>query len=409
MIKFLIAFTLYSRHYKIVSQSTIALLFGLFPQIILAQSANQDFDPLPAASTASAVPSYTYTQTGGTLFTNHSYSPTQSYGVYNNNNGGNLYVSKITFERVGFGSSPTTTNKVTFRLGVFENGNGNNQGGLITGGKIEVNVAYNKSATFTPTLIINNSTNSNPKWDFSANGIASTVVTTPPITPASFPAVAADGSIGYGTVSITFGSLVEFVDVQIVLTAPNKTDIAIDNVVAGPYTSLPVELTRFNATAQTTGVNLTWATASEKNSAYFDVQRSATGEAYETLGRVAAQGSSSSLRAYEFLDARPLAGLAYYRLRQVDNDGTTAYSPVATARRGAEALTIYPNPSTEAVTLPASLGPVRYRVLNTLGQMMTSGQATGGDRLDLSTLPKGSFFLELTDAAGRHTQRLMRE
>jgi len=139
------------------------------------------------------------------------------------------------------------------------------------------------------------------------------------------------------------------------------------------------------------------------------VQRSATGEAYETLGRVAAQGSSSSLRAYEFLDARPLAGLAYYRLRQVDNDGTTAYSPVATARRSAEALTVYPNPSTEAVTLPASLGPVRYRVLNTLGQMMTSGQATGGDRLDLSTLPKGSFFLELTDAAGRHTQRLMRE
>ena len=172
---------------------------------------------------------------------------------------------------------------------------------------------------------------------------------------------------------------------------------------------LPVSLTRFNAASKGTGIALSWATASEKNSAYFDVQRSATGETYETIGRVAAQGTSSSLREYDFTDARPLAGRAYYRLRQVDTDGTTAYSPVATARGGTEGLAIYPNPTTDAVTLPATLGPVRYRVLNSLGQTLTSGQATGGDRLDLSTLPKGAFFLELTDTTGRHTQRLMRQ
>ena len=172
---------------------------------------------------------------------------------------------------------------------------------------------------------------------------------------------------------------------------------------------LPVSLTRFDAAAKCLGVGLSWATASEKNSAYFDVQRSATGEGYETIGRVAAQGSSSSLRAYDFTDAHPLAGLAYYRLRQVDTDGTTAYSPVATARRRTEVVAIYPNPTTDAVTLPASLGLVRYHILNGLGQTLASGQATGGDRLDLSTLPKGSFFLELTDAAGRHVQRLVRE
>nr|WP_277881423.1 T9SS type A sorting domain-containing protein [Hymenobacter cyanobacteriorum] len=154
---------------------------------------------------------------------------------------------------------------------------------------------------------------------------------------------------------------------------------------------------------------MSWATASEKNSAYFEVQRSATGEAYETIGKVAAQGNSSSLREYDFADARPLAGLAYYRLRQVDVDGSSAYSPVATVRRNAEIVAIYPNPTTDVVVLPASLGPVRYRILNGLGQALSSGQAAGGDRLDLSTLPKGAFFLELTDAAGRHTQRLTRQ
>ena len=199
------------------------------------------------------------------------------------------------------------------------------------------------------------------------------------------------------------------VGVTIAVTASRKSTVLIDNVTISSGSPLPVELTRFDAAAKGTGVGLTWATASEKNSAYFDVQRSATGEAYETIGRVAAQGTSSSLREYDFTDARPLAGLAYYRLRQVDNDGATAYSPVATVRRGAEALAIYPNPTTDAVTLPASLGPVRYRILNGLGQSLSSGQAAGGDRLDLSTLPKGAFFLELTDAAGRRTQRLMRQ
>ncbi|MET4075522.1 T9SS type A sorting domain-containing protein [Hymenobacter sp. UYCo722] len=209
--------------------------------------------------------------------------------------------------------------------------------------------------------------------------------------------------------STTVGTRVQ---IRIILTAGTKNAniILVDDVTltSGNGTALPVSLTRFNATTQANSVALSWATASEKNSAYFDVQRSATGDTYETLGRVAAQGTSNSLREYAFTDARPLAGLAYYRLRQVDNDGTTAYSPIVTANRSTE-VAIYPNPTTDAVTLPASLGPVRYRVLNTLGQMLTSGQATGGDRLDLSTLPKGSFFLELTDTAGRRTQRLTRE
>ncbi|MDQ2794462.1 MAG: T9SS type A sorting domain-containing protein [Bacteroidota bacterium] len=77
-------------------------------------------------------------------------------------------------------------------------------------------------------------------------------------------------------------------------------------------------------------------------------------------------------------------------------------------RRNAE-VAIYPNPTANALTLSASLGTVRYRILNGLGQAVVSGQAAGGDRLDLTTLPKGAYFLELTDTAGRHTQRLMRE
>ncbi|WP_460504362.1 T9SS type A sorting domain-containing protein, partial [Hymenobacter agri] len=69
----------------------------------------------------------------------------------------------------------------------------------------------------------------------------------------------------------------------------------------------------------------------------------------------------------------------------------------------------YPNPSTDALTLPASLGAVQYRIFNPLGQTLLQGQAAGIERLDVRTLPKGPFFLELSDATGRHTQRLVKE
>ncbi|MEL5996504.1 T9SS type A sorting domain-containing protein [Hymenobacter segetis] len=181
---------------------------------------------------------------------------------------------------------------------------------------------------------------------------------------------------------------------------------------ANPFSTavnpLPVELTRFDAAAKPQGIALSWATATEKNSDYFEVQRSADGEIFQRVGSVKGQGTSSNAHEYAFLDGHPLAGLSYYRLRQVDTDGTSTFSPVATVQMRGE-VAVYPNPSTGTVSLPATMGAVRYRVLNALGQAVLSGQATGSDQLDLHTLAKGSYFLELTGAGGSTIQRLMRE
>ena len=207
------------------------------------------------------------------------------------------------------------------------------------------------------------------------------------------------------TGALTSGPFTSFSDFTLASTTAN--------VVGYPGVNpLPVELIRFETAAKGASVILTWATASEKNSAYFDVQRSATGSAYETLGRVTAQGSSSSLHTYKFMDARPLTSLAYYRLRQVDIDGTTAHSPVATVRAHVETGTdtrAAPNPTTGLVLLPAGLGPTQYRLLDIMGRTVLQGPVASSGQLDLSPLPRGTFWLELTDAAGRHVQRLVRE
>jgi hypothetical protein len=201
-----------------------------------------------------------------------------------------------------------------------------------------------------------------------------------------------------------------FVRVTISITAARRSTVLIDNVTISSSNPLPVELTSFEAQAKSLGVNLNWATATEKNNDRFEVQRSANGETFQTIGTVKGQGNSSSARSYSFTDSRPLTGLAYYRLRQVDTDGKASFSPVVNAPwMDEKAFAVYPNPSAGFITLPGTLGAVQYRVFNVVGQTVLSGQAAGNDRLDFTTLKKGTFFLELTSEAGRSTQRLVRE
>jgi len=93
---------------------------------------------------------------------------------------------------------------------------------------------------------------------------------------------------------------------------------------------LPVELIRFDAKCENDVVRLTWTTGSESNNSHFNVERSADGFTFETMGEVPGAGTSQVPVDYLFLDERPLA-LAYYRLRQVDFDGTETLGPLRAA------------------------------------------------------------------------------
>ena len=88
---------------------------------------------------------------------------------------------------------------------------------------------------------------------------------------------------------------------------------------------LPVELVRFDAKCDKGRAMLSWTTGSEVNSDRFEVERSADGSLFEVIGTLAAAGNSQSPIDYSFEDERPLS-INYYRLRQVDADGSDAYS-----------------------------------------------------------------------------------
>ncbi len=105
--------------------------------------------------------------------------------------------------------------------------------------------------------------------------------------------------------------------------------------------SLPVELTSFSAEINSNFVLLTWVTATEVNNYGFDVQRNTSlsslsrgklegRDVWKTIGFVEGHGNSYSPKAYSYVDSSNLSGEIYYRLKQIDTDGTFEYSDIAT-------------------------------------------------------------------------------
>jgi len=172
---------------------------------------------------------------------------------------------------------------------------------------------------------------------------------------------------------------------------------------------LPVVLTSFTAQASGRAARLAWTTASEVNSDYFSVERSLSGQpgSFTALGRLAAQGNRQTPTTYGFTDPRAAeAGtLVYYRLRQVDLDGRSAYSAVRSLSFGATGpavpLTLYPNPVAGGAdaTLDLSGLPITasydVRLLDATGRSLRAWSLAGGAArpLALAGLPAGSYLV----------------
>ena len=110
--------------------------------------------------------------------------------------------------------------------------------------------------------------------------------------------------------------------------------------------SLPVELLYFRGAAVETGIRLDWSTATEFQNDFFTLERSADAIAFTPLANIPGESFSTAVKTYGYLDAQPLAGLNYYRLRQTDRDGsTTALGTIAIRFGKSEPLVrVYPNP-----------------------------------------------------------------
>jgi hypothetical protein len=121
--------------------------------------------------------------------------------------------------------------------------------------------------------------------------------------------------------------------------------------------ALPVELVSFNGSCESEEVKLTWQTATEHNSSYYEVEKSRDGMEWQVLTTVTAAGNSTQLLNYETMDAHAMEGNNYYRLTQVDIDGTRkTYDAINVSCSGSTKgyFSAYPNPSTGAFQVNVS-------------------------------------------------------
>lgn len=176
-------------------------------------------------------------------------------------------------------------------------------------------------------------------------------------------------------------------------------------------TPLPVELISFNAAAiGPSTVELTWATASEKNNQFFTVERSKDLAFWEAIVEQPGAGNSSFVINYAATDHGALQGGSYYRLRQTDLNGVSTLSavvPVNTPVSSDQRPIAFPNPTPGpfAVRFPVPLSlPARSELIDGAGRVMYSMDLKEDQlselRIDPVPCAPGEHFVRVTSAAG---------
>lgn len=144
------------------------------------------------------------------------------------------------------------------------------------------------------------------------------------------------------------------------------------------------------------GIELSWVTAFERNAARFEIQRSANGFSFETMGALGARSNNAQSQNYRFWDKSPIQGKNYYRLKQVDFDETASMSNIIGVDWGSYNTKIFPNPATDVFEINSNFDWEQVHLRNALGQVVKI--FFHPEKTTLYGLPHGVYSVEIFDA-----------
>lgn len=143
---------------------------------------------------------------------------------------------------------------------------------------------------------------------------------------------------------------------------------------------------------------LDWTTGLEVNTSFFDIERSADGSDFISIGRVDAVEFKDRINSYRFLDKNAVLGNNFYRLRQVDVEGKSKYSPVRIIAFVEKPFSVQvsPNPADQfiLVEIQSTAGPSTIRLMDVSGRVVieeTTDSNFFKARLDTSKLNAGTY------------------
>lgn len=198
-----------------------------------------------------------------------------------------------------------------------------------------------------------------------------------------------------------------------VLRTTNPLSYAADrfNIVFDNLAVLPVTFTSVKAMRQADNKNkIDWTVENQVNISNYIVQRSTDGVNFTAIGTLAANADVTG--NYSFIDAKPLGGDNFYRIKSNGNDGWVNYSVIVKVKSeaGEQKMSVYPNPVTggELNVLMENIvaGTYTIRVINFDGKTIATRQIkhTGGTQthtISMATLASGNYFVELVQALNK--------
>jgi Secretion system C-terminal sorting domain len=190
----------------------------------------------------------------------------------------------------------------------------------------------------------------------------------------------------------------------------------IDNVVVTQREVLGVSLLDFKATSISNAIKLEWSTANEKDNSHFIVEQSLDGKNFSKIAQIKGNGTTSENQNYSFLDDKNTNLTAYYRLKQVDFNGKTAFSKVISTksefRKGK--TRVYPTLVNDWVTVDLNTTKdVELIVSDVIGRVILSKKiknTEGGNSnfLDLNGIPNGMYFISVKSDFGIETFKIQK-
>ena len=191
------------------------------------------------------------------------------------------------------------------------------------------------------------------------------------------------------------------------LTAASQQQCLCNETTRGILEVLPVALSNFTARQSGCKINLQWHSETELNFKKYDVEFSTNGRNFTVVGTIEGRGSNSN---YNFAH-QPSQGRVYYRLRIVDNNGSSRYTEIIAMNLSCSGknVLVYPNPANSIlnVNLSGFTGIASGRLFSSTGQLITSHQLLNGtNSIAVDKLATGTYALVVTEPGG--TQQVYR-
>lgn len=183
--------------------------------------------------------------------------------------------------------------------------------------------------------------------------------------------------------------------------------------------ALPVNLTAFDAECLYTQISVSWVTASELNNDYFTLERSNDGIVFYPVAFVDGNGTTKQTQEYSCVDAEPVNGRSYYRLKQTDYDGSTHFSDVITCTcycEGGNDYHFVPNPFVNEIHIDfmAACDTDRKLYLEDLsGRMLLVRKIPAGvcqyTLTGLESIHRGTYILTIQNGGHSISKRIIKQ